>query len=95
MLVARRIFDQLDPNVQAALKQIEKEEAVSNLNQARLGKRVTFNETSFFVKNNVFKEDYRDEVSGLITTEESIEFSEPRVSTSERLILKIAKQEFN
>ncbi len=76
--------------VKKVLRELKKEEAISNLSQANLGKRVNFNEKAIGCTCSL--EIVEDSVLGNIHKEECIEYSDPKRSPKEKLISKIAKQ---
>lgn len=73
----------LPPDIQLALKELNKEEACSNLNQARLGKRISFDEKSLGTPGSVetingTKEDTGDLIEGqVINLEPQFSYREP------------------
>lgn len=78
---------------QQALAAFDKETRVSNLNQAKLGKRVGFNEKSFFVNAELEEQTYRDDKTGKTISFELIKFSEVTQSGKEPLLYKMQKEE--
>ncbi len=79
------------PEVQEVILDLNKEEACSNLNQARIGKRVPFNEKSFGNTTSLKEEHYRDDETGDTVSVEFIDFNEPNPSGKEPLKYKMTK----
>lgn len=81
----------LHPEVKKVLAELKKEEAQSNGRFGALGKRVPFKEKTIAVFPKLKTETHTHR--GITTESEFVVFSDPILSKSEPLILKIAKQE--
>ena len=81
------------PEVRAVIKQLDKEEAISNLTLAKLGRRVPFNEKSICTHTEIHYEEILNDETGETAQVETIVFSEPNQSGNERLLFKTLKKE--
>ncbi len=81
------------PDVQQVLQELNKEEACSNLNQARLGKRVALDEKGLGITTSLETETYKDPTTGETVRLEVVDFNDPFFSQKEPMLYKIGKSE--